>query len=412
MSSVVERFLRYVQIDTQSAYDSDSFPSTAKQLTLARLLADELKQLGLEQVSLDSNGYVMGWLPSNLPHPAPALGLIAHVDTSPELSGAGVCPKIVEHYDGGDIVLSAEKQIVLSPRDFPELAEYKGQAIITTDGNTLLGADDKAGVAEIVAALAELAAHPEGPHGRLCICFTPDEEVGDGANLFDIPRFGADLAYTMDGGEIGEFNYENFNAARARITIHGKSVHPGSAKGKLINAAQVATELDRLLPPAERPEYTEGYEGFYHLSNLHGTVEDAELVYILRDHDRTKFEARKQVMVEVVAFINQRYGAGTAELALEDQYYNMREKLSPEMPIVENALRAMRAAGVEPRVLPIRGGTDGARLTFLGLPTPNLFAGGHNFHGRYEYVPIPSMEKAVEVILKLVELYAQEPAQG
>jgi tripeptide aminopeptidase len=407
MSSVVERFLRYVQVDTQSAYDAESFPSTAKQLNLAHILADELKDLGLEQVGVDANGYVMGWLPSNLDHPALALGLIAHMDTSPELSGAGVCPKIVERYDGGDILLSAEKHIVLSPRDFPELLEYKGQAIITTDGSTLLGADDKAGVAEIVAALGELAAHPERPHGRVCVCFTPDEEVGSGADRFDIPRFGADLAYTMDGGEIGEFNFENFNAARARIILHGKSVHPGSAKGKLINAAQVATELDHLLPPAERPEYTEGYEGFYHLSSLHGSVETAELVYILRDHDRAKFEARKQVVAGIVAFINQRYGAGTAELAMEDQYYNMREKLAPEMPVVKYALSAMQAAGVTPRVLPIRGGTDGARLTFMGLPTPNLFAGGHNFHGRYEYVPIPSMEKAVEVILKLVELYGQ-----
>jgi tripeptide aminopeptidase len=407
MSSVVERFLRYAQIDTQSDPKSETFPSTARQLDLARLLAHELEELGLAEVSVDPNGYVMAGLPSNLSRPAPVVGLIAHMDTSPELTGAGVCPRIVAHYDGGDIVLNVERNIVLSPRDFPELAEFTGQALITTDGNTLLGADDKAGAAEIMAALEVLVAHPERPHGALRICFTPDEEVGHGADRFDLGRFAADVAYTMDGGELGELNYECFNAAKAEIHLHGKSVHTGTAKGKLINAVEVAMELDRLLPAAERPQYTEGYEGFYHLGELHGSVDQAELTYILRDHDREKFAARKRLVEDAVAFINRRYGAGTAELSIEDQYYNMREVLAPEQPVVQNALAAMRAVGVEPKVVPIRGGTDGARLTFMGLPTPNLFTGGHNYHGRYEYAVIPTMEKAVETILKLVELYAR-----
>ncbi len=407
MSSVVERFLRYVQIDTQSDPKSDTFPSSEKQFNLARLLARELEGLGLQGVTVDQNGYVMAKLPSNLGRPAPALGLVAHLDTSPEITGAGVCPRIIEKYDGGDVVLNAERNIVLSPRDFPELASFAGQALIVTDGNTLLGADDKAGVAEIMAALDELAAHPERPHGTLCIAFTPDEEIGRGADRFDLARFGADLAYTIDGGELGELNFENFNAAKAQITVHGKSVHTGTAKGKMIHAVDVAMELDRLIPAAERPQYTEGYEGFYHIIELNGTVDHAELGYILRDHDRPKLEARKRLLEEAVAFINHRYGAGTAELVLEDQYYNMREKLSPDQPAVLNALRAMRAVGVEPKVEPIRGGTDGARLTFMGLPTPNLFTGGQNYHGRYEYAVIPTMEKSVEVILKLAELYAQ-----
>ena len=406
MSTVVERFLRYVQIDTQSNPHSESFPSAEKELNLANLLARELEALGLQGVSVDANGYVMGTLPSNLDRAAPAVGLIAHMDTSPEFSGAGVSPQVIQAYDGGDIVLSVDQNIILSPRDFPELRSYIGQALITTDGTTLLGADDKAGVAEIMAALDELAAHPERPHGKLCIGFTPDEETGHGADRFDLARFGADLAYTIDGGEIGEINYENFNAARAKICVHGRSVHTGYAKGKMIHAAEIAVELDRLLPADERPQLTEGYEGFYHLGHIEGGVEEAELFYILRDHDRAKFEVRKERITGVVEEINRRYGAGTASLELEDQYYNMREKLSPDMPLVENALRAMREVGVEPKVMPIRGGTDGARLTYMGLPTPNLFTGGHNYHGRYEYVPIPSMEKAVEVIVRLVEVYA------
>ena len=407
MSTVVERFLRYVKMDTQSDEHSESFPSSAKELALARLLAGELEALGLQGVSVDANGYVMGWLPATVDRSVPVVGLIAHMDTSPELTDSGVNPKIIEDYDGGDILLDPGQGFVLSPREFPELRDYTGQALITTDGNTLLGADDKAGVAEIMAALEELAAHPERPHGRLAVCFTPDEEIGRGADRFDLDRFGADLAYTVDGGEIGEFNYENFNAAKAHITIRGRSVHTGDAKGKMVHAAEIAIELDRMLPADERPQLTEGYEGFYHLGHIQGGVESASLAYILRDHDRQKFEARKQRISDVVSEINRRYGEGTARMQLEDQYYNMRERLAPEMPIVQYALQAMRDSGVEPRVLPIRGGTDGARLTYMGLPTPNLFTGGHNYHGRYEYIPIPSMEKAVAVLLRLVALYAQ-----
>lgn len=407
MPSVVDRFIRYAQIDTQSDEKTGTFPSTEKQLNLARLLAVELEELGLEDVSVDANGYVMGSLPANVDRAVPVVGLIAHMDTSPGFSSARVSPQIIRDYDGGDIQLNAAKKIVLSPRDFPELRQYAGQTLITTDGTSLLGADDKAGVAEIVAALDELVAHPEHPHGRLAICFTPDEEIGHGADRFDLARFGADLAYTIDGGEIGEINYENFNAARAQIAIRGRSVHPGSARGKMINAAEVAAELDRMLPASERPQTTEGYEGFYHLLHINGGVEEARLDYILRDHDRENFEARKQRVREVVAQVNDRYGPGTALLKMEDEYYNMSEKLSPEMLLIKNALRAMREVGVEPKPAPIRGGTDGARLTTMGLPTPNLFTGGHNYHGRYEYVPVQSMEKAVQTIVRLVELYAE-----
>ncbi|HWU39726.1 MAG TPA: peptidase T, partial [Candidatus Acidoferrum sp.] len=332
MSSVVERFLRYVRIDTQSNPHSMSFPSAEKELNLAAVLARELEELGLRDVSVDANGYVMGKLPSNLDRAVPAVGLIAHMDTSPELSGAGVSPQVIQGYDGGDIVLNAEKNIILSPRDFPELRDYIGQGLITTDGTTLLGADDKAGVAEIMAALDELARHPERPHGALCIGFTPDEEIGRGADRFDLARFGADLAYTIDGGEIGEINYENFNAAKARIYLKGRNIHTGEAKGKMIHAAEIAVELDRMLPDGERPQQTEGYEGFYHLDHIEGGVEQAELSYIIRDHDRDKFEARKKRMTGVIAEINRRYGANTARLEMSDQYYNMREKLSPEMP--------------------------------------------------------------------------------
>ncbi|HEX9014359.1 MAG TPA: peptidase T [Anaerolineaceae bacterium] len=407
MSSVVERFIRYVQIDTQSSEDSDTFPSTAKQLDLARLLARELEALGLQGASVDANGYVMGFLPSNLDRHVPAVGFIAHMDTSPEASGTGVHPQVIQRYDGGDIVLNPAEQVVLSPRDFPDLLAYQGQALITTDGTTLLGADDKSGVAEIMAALEELTAHPERPHGPLRICFTPDEETGHGADRFDLARFAADLAYTVDGGEIGEFNYQNFNAAHARITIHGKDIHPGSAKGKMVNALEAAVVLDRLLPEAERPQYTDGSEGYYHLSDLRGSVDRAVMKYILRDHDRERFESRKALLTNAVSFINERYGPGTAQMDLSDQYYNMGEKLARDMPVVERAVQAMRAVGVEPKIIPIRGGTDGARLTYMGLPTPNLFTGGHNYHSRYEFIPIPSMEKAVEAILKIVELYAE-----
>jgi tripeptide aminopeptidase len=404
MSDVVERFLRYVKIDTQSDLSSTSSPSTAKQFDLARLLADELRSIGLKDVSLDENCYVTATLPANSSKKAPVIGFIAHMDTSTEMSGAGVNPRLVEKYDGGDIALNPEKGIVLSPREFPELLRYKGQTLITTDGNTLLGSDDKSGVAEIMAAMQYLADHPEIQHGTIKIAFTPDEEVNRGTEHFDVAKFGVDFAYTVDGGEIGELQYENFNAARSKIRIQGRNVHPGEAKNKMINALLVAMELNALLPAAERPEHTEGYEGFYHLLELEGKPDQARMDYIIRDHDRAKFEARKAWLQRSAEFLNARYGPSTITIEIRDQYYNMREKIEPVWHVIELAEKAMRAVGVEPKVVPIRGGTDGAKLSYMGLPCPNLFTGGHNFHGRYEYVPVESMEKAVEVIVKIVEM--------
>lgn len=400
--SVVERFTRYVKIHTQSDHDSTTSPTTARQLDLARLLVDELQDLGLVDVVMDKYGYVYGTLPANTTAPAPVIGFLAHMDTSPDLSGEKVKPQIVE-YNGGDIVLNREKGIVLSPREFPDLGKYIGKTLITTDGTTLLGADDKAGVAEIMAALEHLAAHAEIKHGVIKVCFTPDEEVGQGPDHFDVAGFAADFAYTVDGGEVGELQYENFNAASAKITIQGRSVHPGSSKNKMINASLVAIELNNQLPADKRPDNTEGYQGFYHLTRINGDVEKAEMKYIIREHDHGKFEAMKTNLEAIVGQLNARYGSGCVSLDLKDDYYNMKEKIEPVMHVIELARSAMEAVGVKPLVIPIRGGTDGARLSYMGLPCPNIFTGGHNAHGRYEYIPVFAMEKAVEVILQIVQ---------
>jgi tripeptide aminopeptidase len=406
MSNVVEKFIRYVKIDTQSNPGSKTYPSTAKQLDLARLLVAELKAFGLHNAALDEYGYVMACLPSNLGRSVPAIGFLAHMDTSPDMSGSSVNPQIVTQYDGGDIILDKEKGVVLSPSAFPDLQKYVGQTLITTDGATLLGADDKAGIAEIMAAVEHLAAHPEIPHGDVCIGFTPDEEIGHGVDHFDVKKFGAEFAYTVDGGEVGEANFETFNAAFARIVIRGRSVHPGAAKNKMVNAALIAMELNALLPVNERPAFTSGYEGFYHLTRMQGTVEEAALEYILREHDRQKFEAKKALIQRSVDFLNARYD-GRLTLELRDSYYNLREKIEPVMYIFETVKEAIRAAGLTPNVTPVRGGTDGSQLSYKGLPTPNLFTGGHNAHGRYEYIPEQSMEKAVEVILNIIGIIAQ-----
>ncbi len=401
--SVVDRFLRYVKVDTQSDERSSSVPSTEGQLVLARMLAGELRELGLKDAAVDEHGYVTATLPANNGGKGLVVGWIAHMDTSPDMRGANVQPRIHRNYDGGEIRLDREGRYVLSPQEFPELLRYRGQDLITTDGTTLLGADDKAGVAEIMTALAWLQEHPAVRHGTVKVAFTPDEEIGRGADHFDVQRFGADFAYTVDGGALGELEYENFNAALATLTFRGRNVHPGTAKGKMINAMQVAMEYNALLPPAERPEYTEGYEGFFHLIDIHGDVERTVMRYLVRDHDRRRFEARKKLMREAAALLRIRYGRGAVRLGLKDQYYNMREKIEPVRYVVDLAEEAMRECGVTPVVKPIRGGTDGARLSYMGLPTPNLFTGGHNFHGRFEFIPVPSMEKAVEVIVRITE---------
>ena len=406
--SVVDRFLKYVKIDTQSDNYSNTTPSTMKQLNLARLLVKELQEMGVEQVELDDNGYVMAFLPSNLDKQVPVIGFVAHIDTAPDISGANVKPKFVENYDGKAIVLDETKNVILSPTDFPELERYIGQTLITTDGTTLLGADDKAGVAEIMTAVEYLQDHPEFPHGRICVGFTPDEEIGQGANLFDVKKFGADLAYTVDGGMVGELEYENFNAAEATVFVQGRNVHPGSAKNKMINAILIAAEFNALLPENERPENTEGYEGFYHIMKFKGEVEEATLRYIIRDHDREKFEAKKALIIDAMNFINAKYGEGTLRVDIKDQYYNMKELILPVIDVIEVADRAMQEAGITPIIQPIRGGTDGARLSYMGLPTPNIFSGGHNFHGKYEYIPVESMEKAVEVLLNIIRLYSEK----
>jgi tripeptide aminopeptidase len=403
MSIVAEKFIRYVQIDTQSDPKSSSYPSTAKQLDLARLLVDELKALGLQKVILDEYGYVMARIPSNQDKPAPVIGFLAHMDTSPDMSGAHVHPQIIENYDGRDIKLNDD--LSLLPSEFPDLKKYIGQTLITTDGNTLLGSDDKAGVAEIMSAAEFMVTHPDFRHGEICIGFTPDEETGHGVDYFDVKKFGAEFAYTLDGGEVGEVQFETFNAAQAHIKIHGKSIHPGIAKGTMVNAAQVAIELNDLLPASERPEHTAAYEGFFHLVHMQGSVEEAELTYIIRDHDRQKFEARKAYITHCVALLNERY-AGRLSLDLSDTYYNLREKIEPVIHIFESARQAIRDVGLTPIIGPVRGGTDGSRLSYMGLPTPNIFTGGHNPHGRYEFIPVESMEKAVEVILKICEHYA------
>lgn len=408
--NIVERFLKYVSFDTQSAEDAGTTPSTERQLNLARHLEAELKEIGLEEVELDENGYLYATLPANTDKAVPTVGFIAHMDTSPDCSGKDVKPRIVEAYDGGDITLDAAAGIVTSPKKFPELLDHIGQDIIVTDGHTLLGADDKAGIAEIVQAMVHLIEHPEIKHGRIRVAFNPDEEIGLGAHKFDVAKFGCDRAYTMDGGELGELEFENFNAASAKIEVTGVSVHPGYAKGKMVNAARVATEFAALMPATETPEATVEYEGFYHLLGMEGNVEHATLSYIIRDHDRARFEARKAFVEQTAKWMNARYGEGTVKATVKDQYYNMREKVEPVMHIIDIALDAMREAGITPRVRAIRGGTDGAQLSFMGLPCPNIFAGGLNFHGPHEFLPIPNMEKACETVVNICRLTAEREA--
>ena len=406
MEKILDRFLRYVSVDTQSDENSESQPSSAKQLDLLRMLRDELTAMGVE-ATLDEYGYVMAKLPSNIDRKVPAVGFIAHVDTSPDASGANVRPQIIENYDGGDIALKGVPGLFLKPSEFPELLAHKGETIITTDGTTLLGADDKAGVAEIMNAVQYMVEHPEFKHGEIRIGFTPDEEIGRGVVKFDVKKFGAEYAYTMDGGEVGELEFENFNAASAKIHIQGRNVHPGYAKGKMKNAILIGMELNSLLPVQQRPEFTEGYEGFFHIISFKGSVEEADFGYIIRDHDRAKFEEKKEVIGKCVAFINEKYGEGTASLDVKDQYYNMRQQVEPYYFIVEKAVKAMEMEGIEARIQPIRGGTDGANLSFKGLPCPNIFAGGLNFHGKMEFAPLESIEKASKVVLNIISLFAE-----
>lgn len=404
MDQIVNRFLKYVSFDTQSDEASSSTPSTEKQFRLAEYLVEELRAAGLEEVEMDTQGYVYATLPSNVEHAVPTIGFIAHIDTSPDASGANVQPRIVQNYDGTDIVLDAKAGIVTAVEKFPELLRHVGEDLIVTDGHTLLGADDKAGIAEIVSAMAYLVQHPEVKHGRVRVAFNPDEEIGRGAHQFDVERFGCEWAYTMDGGEVGELEFENFNAASARIDITGVSVHPGFAKDKMVNAARLATELVQKMPAAEVPEATTGYEGFFHLTGLSGSVERATLNFIIRDHDRERFEARKAMLHGLVQGMNLKYGYEAIALQLDDTYYNMREKVEPVMHIIDIAREAMEAAGVEPQIKAIRGGTDGAQLSFMGLPCPNVFAGGLNFHGPHEFLPIPNLKKACEVVINIVRL--------
>ena len=406
MENIKDRFLRYVAVDTQSNEESESQPSSSKQLNLLKMLCEELNAMGVA-ATLDEWGYVMGSIPANTDAPVPAVGFIAHVDTAPDAPGAGIKPQIIENYDGSDIPLRGVEGMRLKPADFPELLEHKGETIITTDGTTLLGADDKAGVAEIMDAVQYIVNHPEFKHGEIKIGFTPDEEIGRGVVKFDVQKFGATYAYTMDGGEVGELEFENFNAASASIHIQGRNVHPGYAKGKMLNAIHIAQELNSLLPVDQRPEYTDGYEGFFHLISFKGAVEECDIVYIIRDHDRAKFEKKKAQMLECVDFINQRYGEGTAKPTIKDQYYNMREQVEPHYHIVEKAVKAMEMAGIKANIKPIRGGTDGANLSFKGLPCPNILAGGQNFHGKYEWIPVESMQKASAVILNIISLFAE-----
>ena len=406
MENILDRFLRYVAVDTQSDEESQSQPSTAKQLQLLTLLRDELLALGVE-ATLDEYGYVMASIPANTDKDVPAIGFIAHVDTAPDASGAGIKPQIIPHYDGSDIALQGVDGLYLKPSEFPELLHYVGETLVTTDGTTLLGADDKAGVAEIMDAVQYIVTHPEFKHGPVKIGFTPDEEIGRGVVKFDVARFGADYAYTMDGGEIGELEFENFNAASAKIRIQGCNVHPGYAKGKMRNAILIGEEFNGLLPVEQRPAYTEGYDGFFHLIGFNGTVESAELSYIIRDHDAAKFARKKALIQRCGEFINEKYGAGSCTVEVKDQYRNMREMVEPHYHIVEKAVKAMEMAGIKPRIQPIRGGTDGANLSFKGLPCPNIFAGGHNFHGKMEFVPVRSMERASQVILHILTLFAE-----
>lgn len=405
--ALIDRFIGYVTIDTESDPNSDTTPSSEKQWNLARLLADQLKAMGMTDVTIDDNAYVMATLPSNVSHHVPTIGFVSHFDTTPDFTGKDVKPQIIENYDGGEIILNKEQNIILSPAYFDDLLQYKGQTIITTDGTTLLGADDKAGITEIMEAMQYLLAHPEIKHGPIRVGFTPDEEIGRGAHKFDVEKFGADWAYTMDGSQIGELEYENFNAAGAVVTIEGKIVHPGYAKGKMVNSMYIATDYINSLPRLETPEHTEDREGFFHLYSIHGGVDSTKLEYIIRDHDKDHFEARKEMMIKLANELNAQLEKELITVSIKDQYYNMREKVEPVMHIVAIAEEAMKALDIKPLIKPIRGGTDGSQLSFMGLPCPNIFAGGHNFHGRYEYVPVESMMRAVEVIVKITEITAQ-----
>jgi tripeptide aminopeptidase len=407
-NEIIQRFTSYVQIDTQSDDSSTTCPTTSGQLTLGRKLVEEMQAIGMEEVTMDDNGYVMATLPANTDKEVPTIGFLAHIDTATDFTGAGVKPQIVENYDGKDIVLNQVGPIVLSPRDFPELAGYAGQTLITTDGTTLLGADDKAGMAEIMTAMAYLIQHPEIKHGKVRVAFTPDEEIGRGPHRFDVAAFNATYAYTMDGGPLGELQYESFNAAVARITCKGKIVHPGSAKGKMINSAKIAMEINNRLPAEEAPEWTDGNEGFYHLISIQGDVEQTKLHYIIRDFDKERFEGRKSELTEIVKELQETYGEENIVLEIKDQYYNMREKIEPVMEVVDVAHQAMVNLGIEPIVQPIRGGTDGSQLSYMGLPTPNLFTGGENYHSRYEYVSVDIMLKATSVIIEIVKLFEQK----
>lgn len=408
MSKLIDRFLEYVKYDTTSDESAISVPSTANQYEFAKALSKELKELGLEDISLDDNGYLMATLPSNIDKEVPTIGFIAHMDTSPDMSGKDVNPTIIPNYDGKDIVLNVEKNIIMSVKDFPDLKDYVGKELITTDGTTLLGADNKAGIAEIISAMEYLIENPNIPHGTIKIGFTPDEEIGRGADHFDVEKFAADFAYTVDGGPVGELEYENFNAATANVYIQGRNVHPGTAKDKMINSILVATELNDMLPINERPEYTEGYEGFYHLMDFNGSVEKTEIGFIIRDHFHDKFESKKEILKRSVDFLNHKYG-DIIKLEITDSYYNMKEKIEPVMYIVDLAKRAMEELNITPLIKPIRGGTDGARLSYMGLPCPNIFTGGHNYHGKFEYIPTFAMQKSVDTILKIIELAMEMP---
>lgn len=407
MEKLLDKFLRYVALDTTSDPESPTQPSTQKQLELSKLLVKELQELGIADATLDKDGYVMATIEANCDCEIPTIGFIAHVDTAPDVSGANIKPQIISNYDGGDILLSKESGLSLKVEEFPEMAQYKGQTLITTDGTTLLGADDKAGVAEIMSAVEYIVNHPEFKHGKIKIGFTPDEEIGRGVDAFDVARFGADYAYTMDGGMIGELEYENFNAAGAKVHIQGRNIHPGYAKNKMINAIIVAMELNAMLPVEQRPEFTQDYEGFIHVIGFNGSVEEATIQYIVRDHDFAKFEEKKALLTACVEFLNKKYG-NILTLDMKDQYYNMRKEVEPHYHIIDKAVKAMEMAGITPHIQPIRGGTDGARLSFMGLPCPNIFAGGHNFHGKLEFVPLESMEAATKVILNIVSLFAEE----
>ena len=410
MQHIIDRFISYVTVDTESDPNSDTTPSTAKQWDLANKLVEELKAIGMEEVTIDENAYIMATLPSNVEHDVPVIGFVSHFDTTPDFTGANVKPQVINNYDGGDIVLNAEQNIVLSPSYFKDLLLYQGQTLITTDGTTLLGADDKAGITEIMTAMEYLIQHPEIKHGKIRVGFTPDEEIGRGAHKFDVAKFGADWAYTMDGSQIGELEYENFNAAGAKITFKGKSVHPGYAKGKMINSMLLANKFMSMLPEGEVPERTSGYEGFFHVTGLTGSIEESVVQLIIRDHDKDKFEARKNLVLQIAAEINkeysQQFGGDVAIAEAKDQYYNMKEKVEPVFHIIDIAEEAMKQLDIEPLIKPIRGGTDGCQLSYMGLPCPNIFAGGHNFHGKYEYVPVESMQKAVDVIVKIAEITA------